>query len=108
MITEELKENIKKHYGNSDEDLKDLGQVMDALDGVDEVENLKRQLETSKIENEAALKKLDAEWRDRYRERFFDGDVTVPDVVDPLSDDSDDAEDVTIEDYIEIMKKEKI
>lgn len=106
MVTEELKENIKKHYGSSDEDLRDLGEVMDALSGVDELENLKRDLETAKIKADEALKKLDEEWRNRYRERFFDGDVTVP-VVEDFDDVENEADDVTIEDYIEEIKKEK-
>jgi hypothetical protein len=106
MVTEELKENIKKHYGSSDEDLRDLGEVMDALSGVDELENLKRDLETAKIKADEALKKLDEEWRNRYRERFFDGDVTVP-VVEDFDDVETETDDVTIEDYIEEIKKEK-
>ena len=106
MVTEELKENIKKHYGSSDEDLRDLGEVMDALSGVDELENMKRELETAKIKADEALKKLDEEWRNRYRERFFDGDVTVP-VVEDFDDVETEADDVTIEDYIEEIKKEK-
>ena len=108
MVTEELKENIKKHYGSTDEDLKDLGQVMDALSGVDEVEQLKRQLETSKLESEQALKKLDDEWRNRYRERFFDGDVTTPVIEDDPSLPGNEAEDVTIEDYIKTISKETL
>lgn len=106
MVTEELKENIKKHYGSSDEDLRDLGEVMDALSGVDELENVKRELETAKIKADEALKKLDEEWRNRYRERFFDGDVTVP-VVEDFDDGETETDDVTIEDYIEEIKKEK-
>ena len=84
MLSEEMKENIKRHYGNSDEDLKDLGDIMDAL------------------------KDLDKSWRDRYRERFFDGDVSIDDVV-RLENDGDEAPDpadISIEDYIADMMKE--
>jgi len=107
-MLEELKENIKRHYGDSDEDLKDLGDVMDALKDVEQVEDLKAELETAKLEAEQALKKLDAEWRERYRSRFFDGDLATPDLIDEDGDGEDDPEDVTIEDYIEeFVKLEK-
>ena len=108
MLSEEMKENIKRHYGNSDEDLKDLGDIMDALKDLDELESLKRDLETSKLEADQKLKDLDKSWRDRYRERFFDGDVSIDDVV-RLENDGDEApdpEDISIEDYLADMMKE--
>lgn len=108
MLSEEMKENIKRHYGNSDEDLKDLGDIMDALKDLDELESLKRDLETSKLEADQKLKDLDKSWRDRYRERFFDGDVSIDDVV-RLENDGDEAPDpadISIEDYLADMMKE--
>lgn len=108
MVTDELKENIKRHYGSSDEDLADLAVVMDALQDIDKIEDLKRDLETAKLEAEQALKNLDESWRDRYRARFFDGDVAVPDIIDIENTDEDTPEEITIEDYIdEIVKLEK-
>ena len=110
MIPAEIKENIKKHYGDSDDDLKDLGEIMDALTDLENVETLKRNMETMKAENDKALKDLDDKWRARYRERFFDGDVSVPDF--DLDDDKDDdgepdPEDISIDDYLEEMMNEK-
>ena len=81
MIKEEIKESIKKHYGDSDEDLAELGLIMDALADIDKVDEIKTALETAKLENEKALKDLDKSWRERYRERFFDGDVVVFDAL---------------------------
>lgn len=107
-MLDELKENIKRHYGDTDEDLNDLAAVMDALKDVEQVEALKTELETAKLEAEQALKNLDAEWRERYRSRFFDGDLATPDLIDLEDTDKDDPEDITIEDYIEeIVKLEK-
>lgn len=99
MLTSEMRENIKRHYGDSDEDLKDLGEIMDALNGLDELETVKRNLETSNLEHDKALKNLDESWRKRYRERFFDGDVSIPDLVDDESEEESE-QDITIEDYI--------
>jgi hypothetical protein len=109
MVTEELKENIKRHYGTSDEDLTDLAVVMDALDDLDKLEEIKSKLETVTLESEQKLKDLDQRWRDRYRERFFDGDVDVnlDDDLDP-EDETNKIEDITIDDYVEEMRKEKI
>lgn len=108
MITAEMKENIKRHYGETDEDLKDLAEIMDALEDVDKLEELKTALETAKLEMDKALKDLDAQWRTRYRERFFDGDVGTP-IIDPeIEDEKPEPEDITIEDYIkEEIEKEK-
>ena len=108
MVTEELKENIKRHYGTSDEDLTDLAVVMDALDDLDKLEEIKSKLETVTLESEQKLKELDQRWRDRYRERFFDGDVDVnlDDDLDP-EDEKNKIEDITIEDYVEEIRKEK-
>lgn len=106
MLTAEMKENIKRHYGDTDEDLKDLAEIMDALEDVEKVDELKTALETAKLEMDKALKDLDTEWRTRYRERFFDGDVGTP-LIDPEGeDDKPEPEEITIEDYIEEMKKE--
>lgn len=108
MVTEELKENIKRHYGSTDEDLADLAVVMDALNDLDKLEDIKSELETVTLESEKRLKELDDKWRERYRERFFDGDVDVEikDDLDP-DDETNKIEDVTIDDYVEEMKKEK-
>ena len=107
MLSEEMKENIKRHYGSSDEDLQDLGVIMDALADLDKVEDLKRTMETMKLENDQALKKLDDTWRTRYRERFFDGDVSVPDLVDIADPDEEDPADITLEDYLNGLQQEK-
>ena len=105
MITAEMKENIKRHYGDSDDDLKDLGEIMDALSDLENVENLKRNMETMKVENDKALKDLDESWRKRYRERFFDGDVQLPDIFDDEETPDDDPQDISIEDYLEEITK---
>lgn len=108
MLSEEMKENIKRHYGNSDEDLKDLGDIMDALKDLDELESLKRDLETARLESDQKLKDLDKSWRDRYRERFFDGDVSIDEVVrmENEGDETPDPADISIEDYLADMMKE--
>ena len=107
MIKEEIKESIKKHYGDSDEDLQELGLIMDALADIDKVDEIKIALETAKLENEKALKDLDKSWRERYRERFFDGDVVNPTLADDgIDEGEEDPEDITIEDYVEELKKE--
>ena len=106
MALEELKENIKKHYGTSDEDLKDLGEIMDALANIDKVEELQTELETVKLDAEKKIKDIDNEWRNRYRERFFDGDVTV-DFKEDLAADEDTVDEVSIEEYLNDLKNEK-
>ena len=103
-LCEELKENIKRHYGSTDEDLADLAQVMDAITDIDKLEAIKAELETAKLDAEQKLKALDTEWRNRYRERFFDGDVTV-DFGDDLAPEEDHTEDISIEEYLDEMKK---
>lgn len=107
MVTDELKENIKRHYGDSDEDLSDLAAIMDALDDLDKLDDLKSEIETLKLEAEAKIKSLDNEWRTRYRERFFDGDVQV-DLKDELDESTDDEnpEDISIDEYVESITKE--
>lgn len=108
MISEELKENIKRHYGNTDEDLKDLAAVMDSLADLDKLEDIKARLETVTLESEKKLKDLDETWRNRYRERFFDGDVMTPELADVTETDEEQPEDISIEEYLEtITKKEK-
>lgn len=106
MLSNEMRDNIKRHYGDTDDDLKDLGEIMDALKDLDELETIKRNLETSNLEHEKALKNLDDSWRKRYRERFFDGDVSIPDFVDEEQDE-DNPEDISIEDYINDFIKER-
>lgn len=106
MISEEMKENIKRHYGNSDEDLADLGAVMDALADLDKLEDIKRELETARLEADQKLKDLDNTWRNRYRERFFDGDVETPDLVD-VETEEELPEDISIEEYLAEIEKEK-
>lgn len=106
MLTSEMRENIKRHYGDSDEDLKDLGDIMDALNGLDELETVKRNLETANLDHEKAMKDLDDSWRKRYRERFFDGEVSIPDLVDEENDDKDD-EEISIESYLADFMNEK-
>lgn len=100
MIPEELKENIKRHYGNTDEDLSDLAQVMDSLEELDKVEEIKSRLETVTLESEKKLRELDETWRNRYRERFFDGDILAPDISEESEPETESAEDITIEDYL--------
>jgi hypothetical protein len=85
--------------------LKDLGEIMDALKDLEELEVTKRNLETSNLEHEKALKSLDDSWRKRYRERFFDGDVSVPDFVDDDINSEDDPADISIEDYLNDFMK---
>lgn len=105
MISEELKENIKRHYGSTDEDLKDLADVMDALTDLDRVEDIKSRLETVTLESEKKLKELDNTWRARYRERFFDGDVMTPELIDATETDEPEPEDISIEEYLETIKR---
>lgn len=108
MISEELKENIKRHYGDSDADLADLATVMDALTDVDQVDVLKRKIETMTLDHEREKKELDESWRKRYRERFFDGDVSIPDLADlDASTDEEKVEDISIEEYIAEMTEKK-
>lgn len=109
MVTEELKENIKRHYGSSDEDLADLAVVMDALEDVDKLEDIKAELERVTLENEQKLKELDNRWRDRYRERFFDGDVSDPMLTDELDpeEERNKVEDISIDEYVDEIRKEK-
>ena len=106
MLSNEMRDNIKRHYGDTDEDLKDLGEIMDALKDLDELDVIKRNLETANLEHEKALKSLDESWRKRYRERFFDGDVSLPDFVDEESEE-DEPEDISIEDYIKNFMSER-
>ena len=108
MIAAEMKENIKRHYGDSDEDLKDLGEIMDALSDLENVENLKRNMETMRVENDKALKDLDDSWRKRYRERFFDGDVQLPDFdFEEDEKEEDNPEDISIDDFLEEFTKKE-
>lgn len=99
MLSNEMRDNIKRHYGDSDEDLRDLGEIMDALKDLDELSTIKTNLETANLEHEKAMKDLDESWRKRYRERFFDGDVSLPDIVD-VDEDTDDPKDISIEEYL--------
>ena len=103
MPKEEIYEIIKKRFGTSDEDLADLGKIMDALDGIDKAETLEQEIANNKLEYEKQLKDLDNKWRDRYRERFFTGDTDVTDIIQKMEDADDkgeEAEEITIDDYL--------
>lgn len=103
MPKEELYEIIKKRFGTSDEDLHDLGTIMDALDGIEKAETLEQEIANLKLENDKALRDLDNAWRDRYRERFFTGETDISDIVDKMeaadSEGEVDAE-ITIDEYL--------
>lgn len=58
--TEELLNMIRDKTGDSDEDLALIEDVSDTLTSLSESENWKEKYETN-----------DAEWRTKYRERFF-------------------------------------
>ena len=58
--TEELLNMIRDRTGDSDDDLTFLEDVSDTLSSLSESENWKEKYETN-----------DAEWRTRYKERFF-------------------------------------
>ena len=110
MKKAEVIEIIKKRFGTSDEDLKDLEVIMNALEGLERADFLEQELANMKIENEKALKDLDETWRNRYRDRFFAGDVAFEDVIDKLENpaEKEDAnEDISIEEYLEELTKEE-
>lgn len=103
MPKEELYEIIKKRFGTSDEDLQDLGTIMDALDGIEKAETLEQEIANLKLENDKALRDLDNAWRDRYRERFFTGDADISDLVDKMEGADSEGEldaEITIDDYL--------
>jgi hypothetical protein len=103
MAKEEIYEIIKKRFGTSDEDLNDLGIIMDALDGIDKAETLEQEIANNKLEYEKQLKDLDNKWRDRYRERFFTGDSDITDVIQKMEENDskgEEAEEITIDDYL--------
>lgn len=103
MPKEEIYEIIKKRFGTSDEDLADLGTIMDALDGIDKAEMLEQEIANNKLEYEKQLRDLDNKWRDRYRERFFTGDSDITDIIQKMEDADDkgeEAEEITIDDYL--------
>lgn len=58
--TDELLNMIRDRTGDSDDDLTFLEDVSDTLTSLSESENWKEKYETN-----------DAEWRTRYKERFF-------------------------------------
>ena len=58
MKKAEVIEIIKKRFGTSDEDLKDLEVIMNALEGLERADFLEQELANMKIENEKALKDL--------------------------------------------------
>lgn len=58
--TEELLNMIRDRMGDSDDDLAFLEDASDTLSSLSESENWKEKYETN-----------DAEWRTRYKERFF-------------------------------------
>ena len=103
MPKQELYEIIKKRFGTSDEDLADLGTIMDALDGIEKAETLEQEIANMKIANDKALRDLDNAWRDRYRERFFTGDSDISDLVDKMEETDSKGEldaDITIDEYL--------
>lgn len=108
MEKEKLMEIIKKRFGTSDEDLADLEIVMDAFDGIERADTLEKEIANVKLENEKALKDLDDTWRKRYRDRFFNGDSGVEEIIDKLEEDEKEetGEDISIEDFLEEITKE--
>lgn len=103
MPKEEIYEIIKKRFGTSDEDLQDLGTIMDALDGIDRAETLEQEIANLKLENDKALRDLDNAWRDRYRERFFTGDADISDLVEKMENADTEGEldaEITIDEYL--------
>ena len=110
MEKEKVIEIVKKKFGTSDEDLEDLGVIMDALEGIDKADYLEKEIANLKVENEKALKDLDETWRTRYRDRFFNGDTGIEDVIDKLENNEDEKTpiDITLEDYLEEIKKEGV
>lgn len=110
MEKDKVIEIVKKKFGTSDEDLQDLGVIMDALEGVEKADYLEREIANLKEENEKALKDLDETWRTRYRDRFFNGDTGIEEVIDKLENPEDEKTpiDITLEDYIEEIKKEGV
>lgn len=110
MEKDKVIEIVKKKFGTSDEDLQDLGVIMDALEGVERADYLEKEIANLKAENEKALKDLDETWRTRYRDRFFNGDTGIEDVIDKIENPEDEKTpiDITLEDYIEEIKKEGV
>lgn len=110
MEKDKVIEIVKKKFGTSDEDLQDLGVIMDALEGVERADYLEKEIANLKADNEKALKDLDETWRIRYRDRFFNGDSGIEDVIDKLENSEDEKTpmDITLEDYIEEIKKEGV
>ena len=100
---EELFGIIKKRFGNTDDDLNDLGVIMDALDSIDRAETLEQEIANVRMESDKKLRDLDNAWRDRYRERFFTGDTDISEIVDRMekadSQDEPDTE-ITIDEYL--------
>lgn len=109
MEKDKLIEIIKKRFGDSDEDLADLEVVMDALDGIERADYLEQEMANMKQENEKALSDLDKAWRKRYRDRFFNGDTGVEEIIDKLETEerNEAGEEISLEDFIEELKEEK-
>ncbi len=109
MEKEKVIKIIKKRFGDSDEDLADLEIIMDAIEGIDRADYLEREIATVKLENEKALADLDATWRKRYRDRFFNGDSDLEDVIDRMETDEREAEnaEITLEEFIDELREEK-
>ena len=93
---EEILQAIREKVGDSSDDgtLTLLEDVSDTLDSFtsNEGEDWKAKYEAN-----------DAEWRQRYRDRFFDGEVKTPD---PDPEPEPDAEKKTLT-YEELFKEEK-
>lgn len=108
---DELYDIIKKRFGTSDEDLNDLGVVMDALDTIEKAETLEVEIANLKLENEKSLKDLDNAWRERYRERFFTGDSDISDLIDRMEEKAEKEEaaaDISIEDYLKSLDEKGV
>lgn len=103
MNKEEVLDIIKKRFGTSDEDLQDLDTIMTALDGIERADFLEQEVANQKIEYEQKISDLDQAWRNRYRERFFNGDTDISDLVEKMEEKSEkeeEAADITIDEYL--------
>lgn len=100
----EIYEIIKKRFGTTDEDLQDLGTIMDALDGIEKADYLEQEIANQKIEYEKKLSDLDQAWRDRYRERFFNGEADVSDLIEKMEEKQEkdeETEEISIDEYLD-------
>lgn len=103
MNKSDVMDIIKKRFGTSDEDLNDLDTIMTALEGIDRADFLEQEVANQKIEYEKKLSDLDQAWRDRYRDRFFNGDTDISDLVEKMEEKEEREEetaDITIDEYL--------